>query len=191
MNVYINNTSNIKTETTKSSITKEHFTFIYEKYYKNIYNYICFQINNHNDVEDLVSTVFLKVIRSFHTYNSKKSPIEAWLIGIAKNVVNDYLQSIKKKSSTNNIDDFVFLKSNNKEPEEVILINEENKSLMKAMVHLKERDRQIISMKFGTNLKNTEITTVLGISKSSVGVSIYRSLKKLKKFINKEGDFFE
>lgn len=173
----------------KDDISEDAFVSLYEQYYKNIYNYVCFRINNHYDVEDLVSTVFLNVIRSFHTYNPKKSPIEAWLIGIAKNVVNDYLRNIKKSSSVQ-IDNHMYIASKDKQPDQVVLMNEEYQTLMQAVVKLKEKDRQIISMKFGTDLKNTEIANILGISESNVGVSIHRSLKKLKKIINKEGDFF-
>lgn len=191
MHVFTNKAHNvIPIAPTNDEITKDYFVSLYEQYYKNVYNYICFRINNHYDVEDLVSTVFLNVIKRFNTYNSKKSPIEAWLIGIAKNVVNDYLRSEKKHSSVQ-IENHMYLASNEKQPEQVVLINEENSVLMQAVSKLKEKDRQIISMKFGTDLKNAEIAKVLGVSKTNVAVSIHRSLKRLKKIIEKEGDFFE
>ena len=81
---------------------------IYLQYYKNVYNYIGFRINNHFDAEELSSIVFEKVICKFHTYN-KKLPIEAWLIGIAKNVVTDYLRKRKTFAPLSDILELVSL----------------------------------------------------------------------------------
>ena len=71
-------------------MNEELFEKIYRQYYKKIYNYISFCINNHYDSEDLTSSVFENAIHKFHTFKSELSPVEAWLIGIAKNVVTDY-----------------------------------------------------------------------------------------------------
>ncbi len=37
-----------------------------------------------------------------------------------------------------------------------------------------------MALKFGADLKNTEIASLTGISESNVGVILYRSMKKLK-----------
>ena len=64
---------------------------VYRQYYKNVYNYIAFRINNHHDAEELASMVFEKHVRYSGRYNPK-FPMESWLIGIAKNQVTDYLR---------------------------------------------------------------------------------------------------
>jgi RNA polymerase sigma-70 factor (ECF subfamily) len=48
---------------------------IYRQYYKNVYNYTGFRINNHFDAEELASAVFEKAIRKFDTYNASHSPV--------------------------------------------------------------------------------------------------------------------
>ena len=161
------------------------FEAIYERYYKNVYNYICFRINNHFDSEELTSDAFESAIRRFHTYRPNIAPIEAWLIGIAKNVVTDYWRR-KKRKTLIPLDDILELVSLDRQPEEVIVFDEENKALIRAMTTLKDVERQVLSMKFGTDLKNNEIAQIMNISDSNVGVIIHRAVSKLRKLLDRE-----
>lgn len=49
-----------------------------------------------------------------------------------------------------------------------------------ALDTLSAKERNIVALKFGADLKNTEIASLTGISESNVGVILYRSMKKLK-----------
>ncbi len=184
MDVYITRAHNIDNVSYVESIQCTDFEIIYNQYYKNVYNYISFRINNHHDSEELVSLVFENVIRKFHTYNSKL-PMEAWLIGIAKNVVSDYFRS-KKRKIFMPLESILELVSPNRQPEEVVVFNEDNKSLIEAMNKLKDAERQILSMKFATDLKNNDIAKLLNISESNVAVKIHRAIIKLRKILGEE-----
>ena len=157
---------------------------IYRQHYKNIYNYIGFRINNHFDAEELASLVFEKAMVSWQRYNDAL-PVEAWLIGIAKNTVTDYLRAKKRKHFVT-LDSIIGLASFSRQPQEVVVKNEENKALLTAMSKLKEQERQILSMKFATNLKHDEIAVVMGISASNVGVIVHRALKRLRKLLEED-----
>ena len=166
---------------TAAAETRYSLETIYHRYYKNVYNYIAFRINNHYDAEELASDVFVKAIQSQKRYNGK-SPMEAWLIGIAKNTVTDYLRKTMRRQSLP-IDSIIDLVSAEKQPEEVVVINEESKQLMSALTRLRDKERQIISMKFATELKHSEIAKILNISESHVGVTVHRAMGKLKRFM--------
>jgi len=154
---------------------------IYRQYHKSVYNYIAFRINNHHDAEELANDVFVKAIQGAKSYNHN-FPMEGWLIGIAKNVVTDYLRKTMRRKFLP-FDSILELVSADKQPEEVVVINEESKKLMSAMVKLRDKERQILSMKFATDLKHSEIAAILKISESHVGVTSHRALNKLKKFM--------
>jgi RNA polymerase sigma-70 factor (ECF subfamily) len=76
------------------------------------------------------------------------------------------------------IKDFI---SSKKTPEDIVEISETNDELLKALKTLGTRERNIIALKFGADLKNTEIAEVLELSESNVGVILYRTMKKLKR----------
>ena len=158
---------------------------IYNQHYDSVYNYICFRINNHFDAEELASDAFENAIRRFHTYRPDLAPIQAWLIGIAKNVVSDYFRSKRRKTFIP-LDDAAELISLDRQPEEIIVFDEDNRALIQAMSTLKDVERQILSMKFATDLKNHEIALVLNISDTNVGTIVYRAVKKLKKILDRE-----
>ena len=161
------------------------FKEIYETYYKRVYNYISYRINNHNDTEDLVSQVFERIIQSMYTYDPKRSVFDAWLLGIARNTVTDYFRK-QKRNFNISLDNVIHLISGNSQPEEVIVIDENNVSLVKALAKLSDKERNIVALKFAAELRNTDIAAVMGISNSNVGVILSRSLKKLRKELEKE-----
>lgn len=154
---------------------------IYRQYYKNVFNYICFRISNHFDAEELAAAVFEKAIARWGSYNTD-FPIEGWLIAIAKNTVSDYLRT-KRRRSFVPLDGVVRFVSPGRSPDEIAVVNETNRALIAAMSQMKDRERQILSMKFATNLKHREIAQILGISESNVGAIVHRALKKLRKIL--------
>ncbi|MCL2854661.1 MAG: sigma-70 family RNA polymerase sigma factor [Defluviitaleaceae bacterium] len=154
---------------------------IYKKYYKNIYNYIAFRINNHFDAEELANTVFEKAIASWERYNPAK-PAEAWLITIAKNTVTDYL---RKQSHRNHapLEEAEQVATRDRQPDQVVLLDEQNRDLMEAVAGLKPKERQVISLRFATDLSYTEIAHAMGITGAHARLIAHRALKKLRKML--------
>jgi len=108
--------------------------------------------------------------------------MEAWLIAIAKNTVTDYLRkSMRRKFAP--VDAIMGMISGERQPDQIVLINEKNRNLMEGLSRLRDKERQILSMKFATELKHSEIGQVLGISASQVGVIVHRAMAKLRKFL--------
>jgi len=170
-----------KKETRKDLCGKEKdFTYIFETYYKRVYNYIYYRVNCHHTAEDLVSQVFEKVMLKIDTYSKDKSPFEVWLFAIARNTINDYFRSSKKHKFLS-IDTIKELVSKKKTPEDIVEIYETNDELLKALKILDIREQNIVALKFGAELKNVEIAEMLNLTESNVGVILYRTVKRLKK----------
>lgn len=170
---------------TKCVIDKAEFEAIYNNYHKRVFNYISYRLNDHHMVEELVSEVFERVIKKYHTFDPSKSVFEAWIIGIAKNCIADYFRAAKKNKVIP-LDHFEDSISGSRAPEEIIVKNEDNYLLIKALSTLKERERNLIAMKYAAELKNAEIAQVLGISESNVKVILFRTQKKLRRILEQE-----
>ena len=153
-------------------------TNIYNNHYSNVYNYIAYRINNHHDAEELASLVFERAISAWARYDPAKSP-EAWLIGIAKNAVTDYLRARGRRRVVG-LDAIVNFRTFENLPDEVAVLNEEHRELVLAMAKLKYKERQILSLKFATELKSYEIAEILKMSESAVRVAASRAVKKLR-----------
>ncbi|GAA4832399.1 sigma-70 family RNA polymerase sigma factor [Paenibacillus vulneris] len=170
----------INKETMDPIDVEAYFTWIFESYYKRIYNYASYRVNCHYTAEDLTSQIFEKTMKKIDTFSHGKAPFEVWLFAIARNVVNDYFRSEKRRRLFS-LDGFKELVSGRKGPERLAIEGEVNDSLLQALEALSARERNLIALKFGAQLKNTEIAELLHITVDNVGVILYRSMKKLRK----------
>ena len=168
-----------------TNIDSAIFREIYEAYYKRVYNYTSYRINNHHDVEDLVSQIFERVIQKYNTYDPKQPIFEAWLFKIARNTITDYFRKQKKNYSIS-LNYVISFLSRDNQPEEIVVINESNIRLVRALAKLSGKERNVVALKFAAELKNINIAEVMGISSSNVGTILFRSLRKLRKELEKE-----
>lgn len=169
---------------------QEFFAEIFDSYYKRIYNYMRYRLGNPDESEELTSQVFEQVVRKIKTYRPERAPFEVWLFAIANHAVSDYYRKRKRREwfSLESIEDLV---SQHPDPEESALQNEEHARLIAALSSLKDRERNIIAMKFTSGLKNLEIANIMGLSESNVGVILYRSLNQLRTILKTRSESFE
>ncbi|MNC17198.1 RNA polymerase sigma factor SigM [compost metagenome] len=155
------------------------FESIFEMYYDRVFRYVSYRVECRYTAEDLASQVFEKVLARFASFREEKAPFEVWLFAIARNTVNDYGRQQRRRRlfSLEVLKEAV---SGGKTPEALALAGEAKDSLIQAMSVLKPRERSILALKFGAELKNGEIAGLAGMSESNVGVTLYRSMKKLK-----------
>lgn len=181
---------NEKSDFQDEIITTERFAEIYDAYYRRVYKYICYRINNHYAAEEICSHVFEVVISKYNSFSPDKSKFEVWLFAIARNAVIDYFRSQKKRVtfSLDSISDMFLPKSS---PEEIVIRDDNHEALFKALAKLSDKERNIIAMKYAAGLKNVEIAELLGVSGSNIGVVLYRCLEKLQKELEKGGFRYE
>lgn len=170
----------------KGIMSEEKFAEIYDVYYSRVYKYICYRINNHYDAEEICSHVFEAVISKYNSYSPQKSNFEVWLFAIARNAVTDYFRS-QKKRITFSLDSILDMILPRPSPEEIVILEDSNEILYKALAKLSDKERNIIGMKYAAGLKNAEIADLLGVSSSNIGVVLYRCLKKLQQELEKGG----
>ena len=71
----------------------KNFVQIYEKYVKNIFDFIFFKVGNKQDAEDLTSDTFLKAFDKIKTFDNKKNiQFSSWLYSIARNTTIDFFR---------------------------------------------------------------------------------------------------
>lgn len=79
--------------------------------------------------------------------------------------------------------------SSDKDLHEEVERAEEITYLKKAIEKLNEREKQIISYKFGAELNNKDIAELMNLSQSNVSVIVYRTIKKLRKEMEEYYEF--
>ncbi|MDD5093287.1 MAG: sigma-70 family RNA polymerase sigma factor [Dehalococcoidia bacterium] len=162
---------------------EEALTGLYEGSYERLARYIFVRIGNQTEAEDLASEVFLKAFRSLDSYEERGLPMEAWLFKIAHNLVIDYVRKAGKRQTVC-IDDVVIAGSAN--PEEAAESSIQVEKLTQALKQLPESQREVIGLRFFSDLSSEEAGEVLGKKAGAVREMQRVALQSLRKAMNKE-----
>ncbi len=155
------------------------FTTLYEEHMAYVFRYINYRLGNRNEAEDLTSVVFEKALAAFHRYDSNKAAPQTWLLTIARNTVTDYFRKSSKRKPMP-LDNAVGVESLDPPPPEQTERREEYEQLQVCLAMLPQREQEIISLKFGGELNNRQISSVVGLSENNVGTILFRAICKLR-----------
>lgn len=161
---------------------KRAFNKLFKKYNRLI-RYIIYDIVKDDDLtKDLVSDTFLKAYERLNFYVNPIS-FEAWLKTIAVNTTIDYLRASKedrKNSSIDDEDNYVLLEDDSKDPESMIIDNENADLIRTALSRLRFKHRNILELRYFKNLSYKELSVVLGVPVGTVKSDLCKAKHKLK-----------
>ena len=140
-----------------------------------LYNYFRYRLGDEGIAEDLTSVVLEKAWLKLHRYRKDRAAFSVWLFSIAKNEVIGYLR--KRQVS---LPILMAETASDETIEHSLEQSQDVQQLSRLLAGLSERERELISLKFGADLNNREISTVTGLSESNVGTIISRILQKLR-----------
>jgi RNA polymerase sigma-70 factor (ECF subfamily) len=139
-------------------------------------------VNSHEDADDVVQTVFIKVWKKIHQFKGE-SRLYTWLYRIATNEAITFLRA-KKKHQIIRIDDVLHNEPSNTEHE----AEEKDGAaiaeiLQKAMELLPEKQRMVFVMKYFEEMKYEEMSLVTRTSEGALKASYHHAVKKIEKYI--------
>lgn len=162
----------------KSKKNKKDFDALYKIYYPVIKAYIYKRVYNKEDVDDIVSKIFLKTLRGIDDFKWQGVNFSSWVFRIAKNSLIDYYREYKKGQKVSSIEEKEIKSDENLDTLEYNY-NLSNK-LFEKIKKLDERTQKIVYMKFFEGYTNKSISQILDLTETNVSTLVYRALKKLK-----------
>ena len=164
---------------------KHEFGKIIDRYEDKIRRYIKrISYCKDDDVDDLVQEVFINTYEKLNSYSSEYS-FSSWIYRIAHNKTIDFIK--KKKIKLTNIDnEELFENSKNELLEDLAMAEDDKKRVRQALKKLGIKYRNIINLFYFEGKSYIEISDILKISVSKVGVLLYRARKELKKILTDE-----
>ena len=95
----------------------ERFAPLYDKYYRQIFNYVYQRMESRDSAFDVTGQVFLKALTNLQKYQFKGVPFASWLYRIAHNEVMQIYRTQKDKRSINaDISDLRFISEETETP---------------------------------------------------------------------------
>ena len=153
-----------------------NFHELYNKYAKDVYQFIFWLAANNQDAEDITSETFMRAWMSKSTI--KTETVKAYLFTIARNL---YLQKIRNKKEIIEVDESIH--DNNPGPGRITEAKSELQVVLKSMQKLPELDRTILIMHAKHQMSYPEISASTGLSISAVKVKVHRARLKLETFL--------
>lgn len=135
---------------------------------------------------DLTQETFLAAWRARHQFDPDRGPLQAWLIGIAKNKVIDAHRKQGRRvaiaDTPRGID--VAISDRSKSPVEAAVDQLGDRMLLtEALMQLSDRGRLVIEHSFFEGLTHAEIAERTGLPLGTVKSDIRRGLNRLRRFL--------
>jgi RNA polymerase sigma-70 factor (ECF subfamily) len=156
------------------------FAALYDFYFPKIHAFIARRVGHRETTEDLVQQTFLKACTALRSYAPRPGvTFGAWLYRIATNTLIDHYRTAPKRQHAE-LDENIDAAADVDQARDADRLLEKKK-LEALLRKLPERDQQVLTLKYFSELTNQEIAGALGCNANHVGVLLFRALKKAQK----------
>jgi RNA polymerase sigma-70 factor (ECF subfamily) len=141
-----------------------------------VYNFFRYRVGDGPVAEDLTSQTFEKAWAARHRYRRHLAAFSTWLMAIARNVATDHYRRRRDHVPLEAAEHVAAGAA----PDERMLRNEDFEKLTRLLAALPERDRELVSLKYGAELTNRAIAKQVHLSETNVGSILHRAVLKLR-----------
>jgi RNA polymerase sigma factor (sigma-70 family) len=168
----------------ESSSRNYAFNLIVRQYQKRLYWHIRRMVIDHDDANDVVQNVFIKVWRGLDGFKGD-SKLYTWLYRIATNESLTFLKQ-KRGGTFVSFDEVSHHLSGSLEADHYFKGDEIQKKLQQAILTLPDKQRLVFNLKYFDEMKYEEMSQVLETSVGALKASYHHAVKKIEEFITKK-----
>lgn len=158
------------------------FEQLVNQYSEQLYWQVRRIVLSHDDANDVLQNVFLKVWSKLDTFH-QDSKISTWLYRIALNESLDFMR--KKKTQMVSTDDDAMTVGNTLMADEYFSGTEVEAMLQEAIAQLPDVQRTVFNMRYFDDMKYSEISEILQTSEGSLKASYHIAVKKISEFFKR------
>ncbi len=157
------------------------FNLLVRQYQKRLYWHIRKILLNHDDTDDVLQNVFIKIWRNLESFKAE-SQLYTWMYRIATNESINFLNQ-KKKHAGIPLDDVSDFLANNLQSDSYFKGDEIQAKLQKAILTLPDKQRIVFNMKYFDNIKYEEMSAILETSVGALKASYHHAVKKIENYL--------
>ena len=166
----------------KEPATRERaFTGIIKKYQEKLYWHIRRMIIDHDDTNDVLQNMFIKVWKGLENFR-EDSQLYTWLYRIATNESLTFLSQQKKRSSVS-LSDVETGLSNKLKSDTNFDANKLEWKLQLGIQNLPEKQRLVFNLRYYDEMPYEEMSKILDTSEGALKASYHHAAKKIEEFI--------
>jgi RNA polymerase sigma-70 factor (ECF subfamily) len=159
----------------------EDFERIFNENHALVYRVAYRITGNNEDAEDVLQTLFLRLLRREVLPDMERNP-KAYMHRAAINIALDIVKLRARNVSTGNLEDQIH---DGSAPGDRMPAFRVQDWLRDALGELNPKDAEIFVLKHIEGYDNTEIAQMLGTSRGTVAVLLFRARSRLKKSVRK------
>jgi RNA polymerase sigma factor (sigma-70 family) len=154
------------------------FASMYDEHMRVVYGFLAYRLDCREDAEDLTQLTFERALRARERYDPERAGFQTWLLAIARNLLIDYFRNVRGPRQRS-LEDLPFGYEGaltvwddpdvGNEPE-----------LDRALALLPERERELVALRFGSELSGREIAELTGLSLANVQQILSRALRRMR-----------
>lgn len=160
------------------------FNLLVRNYQERIYWHIQKMVIDHDDANDLVQEVFIKVWNSIDKFR-EDAKLYTWIYRIATNECLSFL-SKKKKRFFLPIGDVEGELSRKVDQNAQINGDEIQLKLQKALLKLPDKQRMVFNMKYFDEMKYEDIASITNTSVGALKANYHHAVKKIGEILNND-----
>ncbi len=157
------------------------FNLIVKKYQQKLYYHIRKMVIDHDDTDDILQNVFIKVWNSLDGFR-EDSQLYTWIYRIATNECLTHLKN-KKKRFFLPIADVEHELSDMLSSSDNFSADKLQLKLQQAILTLPEKQRLVFNMRYYDEIKYEDMSEILGTSVGALKASYHHAVQKIEKFI--------
>ncbi|MBK6839441.1 MAG: sigma-70 family RNA polymerase sigma factor [Bacteroidetes bacterium] len=157
------------------------FNMLVRKYQQRLYWHIRRIVIDHEDANDIIQNVFIKVWKSLINFR-EDSQLYTWLYRIATNESLTFLNQ-KKRRFAIPFSDVEHELSNSLSSDTYFSGEKIQLKLQQAVLKLPTQQRIVFNMKYYDGMKYEEISAILGVSVGGLKASYHHVVKKIEKYL--------
>ena len=158
---------------------REGFSALVHQYSEQLYWKVRHVVLNHEDANDVLQNVFLKVWNNLETFQGKSS-LSTWLYRIAINESLDFLRRRKLADQVSADEDMGV--ANRLMADEYFDGDETQAQLQEAISQLPDVQRTVFTLKYFDEMKYSEMSKVLHTSEGALKASYHLAVKKITEY---------
>jgi RNA polymerase sigma-70 factor (ECF subfamily) len=160
----------------------EAFSQVYDRYERYVYRYAYQILGNRDDADDVKQETFVKAYQAIGSFRSESS-LQTWLLRICGNLCRDRIKSWDRRKVTYDStlrDDVLGSTPEDESPQAIVERKQITEIIFKALKGMPAAQREIIVLHEIQDMSYEEIAQVIGCSRTSVKLRLFRARRSLK-----------
>lgn len=155
---------------------------LFSEHAQPLYGFLAYRVGDPTIAEDLLGDTFERVVKSYDRFNPRKGSERTWIYTIALNCLRDHLRRAKAEGRA-------FERAGESEVaffESGLTDVHDRDELQRALGRLEPAEREIVALRYGSDLRLQDIAAVTGLPATTVQGRLYSGLRKLREALQPE-----